>query len=491
MTRARDLANIADGTFTATDLDLSGTLTVSGDANFDSGTLFVDVSANNVGIGTSSPSEQLHIANANDAVILVESTGIDATDDANIQLKTTNGTFTVQNDRSIGTSGALTFAGNTSNNIVIDHNSGNVGIGTSSPTTKLTVASATFEDHILVERTGVGSMHITATNPHGLAFTDGTTQFVTLVQSTGNFGIGTAAPVGAGTALNVRGPSAGLTIGSVVAESYDGVGHITLYSGIGGTDLPSIVYPSIGLRFGAGSKTTSSYAEKMRLDASGNLLVGTTTTRPDNGTGNTGIQLDPSGSLRVGRAGDCMILNRQSTDGAIVYFRKDGTDVGQINAFSGTLAIGGPNSGVMFNGNGMEPTSGGNTRVDGTENIGAAAWRFKDIYATNGTIQTSDANEKQDIAELDEAERRVAVACKGLLRKFRWKDAVAEKGDDARIHFGIIAQDLQAAFEAEGLDAGRYAMFIHSTWTDEETGEERSRMGVRYSELLAFIIAAL
>ena len=34
-----------------------------------------------------------------------------------------------------------------------------------------------------------------------------------------------------------------------------------------------------------------------------------------------------------------------------------------------------------------------------------------------------------------------------------------DKGDDARIHFGIIAQDLQDAFEAEGLDAGRYGMF--------------------------------
>ena len=43
----------------------------------------------------------------------------------------------------------------------------------------------------------------------------------------------------------------------------------------------------------------------------------------------------------------------------------------------------------------------------------------------------------------------------------------------------------------EGLDAGDYAMFISSTWTDEETGEERTRMGVRYSELLAFIIAAI
>jgi len=78
-----------------------------------------------------------------------------------------------------------------------------------------------------------------------------------------------------------------------------------------------------------------------------------------------------------------------------------------------------------------------------------------------------------------------------LLRKFRWKSSVADKGDEARIHFGIIAQDLQDAFTAEGLDAGRYAMFINSTWTDEETGEERSRMGVRYSELLAFIISAI
>ena len=111
------------------------------------------------------------------------------------------------------------------------------------------------------------------------------------------------------------------------------------------------------------------------------------------------------------------------------------------------------------------------------------------MMSNNGTIQTSDRNEKQDIEALSDAEQRVAVAAKGLLRKFRWISSVEENGDDARIHFGIIAQDLQDAFTAEGLDAGRYAMFISSTWTDEETGEERSRMGVRYSELLAFIIA--
>ena len=132
-----------------------------------------------------------------------------------------------------------------------------------------------------------------------------------------------------------------------------------------------------------------------------------------------------------------------------------------------------------------------NSVNDDAVDLGTSGARFDDIFATNGTIQTSDQNDKQDIAELSEAEQRVAVACKGLIRKFKWKSAVASKGSDARYHFGVIAQDVQAAFAAEGLDAGDYGLFISSTWTDEETGQERTRLGVRYSELLAFIIGGL
>jgi len=33
-------------------------------------------------------------------------------------------------------------------------------------------------------------------------------------------------------------------------------------------------------------------------------------------------------------------------------------------------------------------------------------------------------------------------------------------------------------------------MFISDTWTNDD-GEEQTRLGVRYSELLAFIIAAI
>ena len=130
--------------------------------------------------------------------------------------------------------------------------------------------------------------------------------------------------------------------------------------------------------------------------------------------------------------------------------------------------------------------------------------RFDDIYATNTSIiSSSDSTLKQDIETLTDAEERVAAVCKGLLRKFRWIDAVEEKGDEARIHFGIMAQDLRDAFTAEGLDAGRYGMFISNTWWEHEgetypTSEsapegatEVTRLGVRYSELLAFIISAI
>ncbi len=240
-------------------------------------------------------------------------------------------------------------------------------------------------------------------------------------------------------------------------------------------------------------------SESMRIDTSGNVMVGTTDADNQNNSAGSsadnGFAVNSVGHFNAARYnGIVQYLNRTGTDGDIVQFRKGGTTVGSIgndgtSAYFNSTADGGlARAGTVYF---KWSSAQFYPNVDDSYDLGILTKRFDDIYATNGTIQTSDRNEKQDIEALSEAEQRVAVACKGLLRKFRWKSAVEEKGDDARIHFGIIAQDLQAAFEAEGLDAGRYAMFIHSTWTDEETGEERSRMGVRYSELLAFIIAAI
>ena len=228
--------------------------------------------------------------------------------------------------------------------------------------------------------------------------------------------------------------------------------------------------------------------ERMRIDSGGNLLVGKTS----NSSAFAGAMLYDTGNVFGTVDGNyCARFNRLTSDGNIAEFQKDGSTVGSIGTSGGATYLSGPSRGLMFANNQTYPVTNTGASSDDAYDLGGPSARFSDIYATNATIQTSDRNEKQDIAELSDAEQRVAVAAKGLLRKFRWRSAVTEKGDEARTHFGIIAQDLQAAFVAEGLDAGDYAMFISSTWTDEETGEERTRMGVRYSELLAFIIGAL
>ena len=250
------------------------------------------------------------------------------------------------------------------------------------------------------------------------------------------------------------------------------------------------------LLFRTGATTKDGFgAERMRIDTGGNVLVGTTDTSLYNNTSGGGIGLMASNRLDVARAGDVLAtFNRMSNDGQVLQFYQAGGLVGMIGTFSSGIYIAttdGTDSGLGFRSTQVVPCTTTGANRDNAIDLGASGSRFDDIFATNGTIQTSDRNEKQDIEALSDAEQRVAVAAKGLLRKYRWKSAVEEKGDDARIHFGIIAQDLQDAFTAEGLDAGSYAMFISSTWTDEETGEERTRLGVRYSELLAFIISAI
>jgi hypothetical protein len=229
-------------------------------------------------------------------------------------------------------------------------------------------------------------------------------------------------------------------------------------------------------------------------------LVGTTSTGVGAGGANTsGINLNSNGGIELARsANPVLFVNRTTSAGDIVDFRYNGSTVGSIGTQGSTrIYIGTFNgsqpAGIRFVSQSVPyvaPSTSNGGASDNLQDLGAPSERWDDVYATNGTIQTSDRNEKQDIEELSDAEKRVAVVAKGLMRKFRWKDKVAEKGDNARTHFGIIAQDLQDAFTAEGLDAGDYAMFTSNTWTDDN-GNEQTRLGVRYNQLLAFIISAI
>ena len=143
--------------------------------------------------------------------------------------------------------------------------------------------------------------------------------------------------------------------------------------------------------------------------------------------------------------------------------------------------------------------------TDNTFNLGSGSFRFGTVFAATGTINTSDGRSKQDIQSIDDAEKRVAQAVKGLIKKFRFKDAVEKKDDDARIHFGVVAQEVAQAFNAEGLDANNYGLFCFDEWYEvdgqsveaDDLGQypdgavKKDRFGIRYDELLAFIIASL
>jgi len=490
----------AAGSFTTlqadTSLNVDGTVTADG-LTVDTDTLYVDATNNRVGIGTSSPDTDLDVSSSTGATVRIQnsSTGLgDGTAVGKLEMYANDGSSNGTGAMGyLETKSTSAFGNNFKttlgvpvgggNNILAFANgsehvflngSGNVGIGTTSPTDKLTVNGGidvldNFSLNLGSNQgggatllyNGNGNLDITPRSGYSTVFTGG------------NVGIGTDSP-SSGISSDQQGLHiqhsnvAYLTLDNTNGSKYtlfsDGDGNFRIHD----LDVPT---------------------ERMRIDSSGNLLVNATSLN----IANTGHGFGAYAYHT--RSGEPVLyVNRTTSDGSIIEFRKDNAPVGSIGVDDSDLYIGTGVTGLLFfdTGNRIVPfnTSTGGPS-DNTTDLGDPSFRFDDVYATNGTIQTSDRNEKQDIEELSEAEQRVAVAAKALLRKFRWIDSVEENGDDARIHFGIIAQDLQAAFEAEGLDAGRYAMFIHSTWTDEETGEERSRMGVRYSELLAFIIAAI
>ena len=276
-----------------------------------------------------------------------------------------------------------------------------------------------------------------------------------------------------------------------------------------------------GLIFETGA--SSSTSERVRLDNSGNLLVGKTSTA----IGTAGHTLQADGFFSATRSGaQCAGFNRLTDEGNIVEIRKDGTLVGTLGVdFTDNLVVSGnaSHSGVIFGGVAVIPYKNGNV-ADDIIALGSATGRYDDAFVVNGVTTSSDQNEKQQIASLTDAEIAAAKRISNSFKTFKWNAAVETKGDNARTHTGVIAQEVRASLEAEGLDAGNYAFFMSDTWwetqtevpaveADEENGieakdaytrtntfetaeeapegaTERTRLGIRYPELLAFIGAA-
>lgn len=105
---------------------------------------------------------------------------------------------------------------------------------------------------------------------------------------------------------------------------------------------------------------------------------------------------------------------------------------------------------------------------DDTHDLGAATKRWDDVYATNGTIQTSDKRQKEKIKDSD-----LGLDFINSLRAVRF---LRKKGK--RTHYGLIAQEVESV-----LDGKDFAGLIYDKDSDQ--------YGLRYEEFIGPMIKAI
>jgi hypothetical protein len=159
------------------------------------------------------------------------------------------------------------------------------------------------------------------------------------------------------------------------------------------------------LSFHTSTDGSEDFAERMRIDSSGNLLVGTTDTFPGGGDTNTGVSLTNSGAVVASRDGDFAArFNRKTSDGDIVQFNIDGTTVGSIGSTSGFFFIGGTegtDAYISFGSAGVRPATSAGAARDAAVDLGGSTNRFKDLYLSGGVYVggTGAANLLDDYEE--------------------------------------------------------------------------------------------
>ena len=311
------------------DVSLKDRMKVSGNGDIsfyeDTGTtpkFFWDASAESLGIGTSSPSVNLHIASATPAFRMED------TDGGFAQFDASNGSLSIQADQGGAVASSyIRFQIDSTERMVIN-SSGNVGIGTTSPS---------------------GNLHISGSGDRSLLITGGT----------------------AGTTSVQMGDSSDQDAGAI---RYDNSNN--------------------SMQF------VTNASEAMRIDSSGNVLVGKTSTA----FGTAGTVIKPTTGVTITRsAADPLALNRLSTDGEILGFYKDGTTVGSIGTTASDLYIGTGDTTIRFADgvDGVIPTGTNGAQRDGAVNLGAASNRFQHLYLSGGVYLggTGSANKLDDYEE--------------------------------------------------------------------------------------------
>lgn len=172
-------------------------------------------------------------------------------------------------------------------------------------------------------------------------------------------------------------------------------------------------------------------------------------------------------------------------------------------------------SGLEYSGDGttrhMRTLSSGSVEAgnDNAYTFGTAGKRWSEIFAANGTINTSDERDKTEVKPLSAAEIEAAVLLSKEVGSYQWLASIEAKGeDDARHHIGLTVQRAIAVMDSCELEPMAYGFICYDVWPRlvekmkviNEDGEEEvietiteagDRYGFRYSQLAMFILAGL
>jgi hypothetical protein len=459
---------------------------------------FWDASAESLGIGTSSPDNSLHISYTDstaysdathDAGIQIENTDTTTNSFSQLHFRTGNSDSYIRNIREGDNLASLAFltddggaTGDVGEAMRID-SSGNVGINTSSavPLDANAQLLAIHGDAVGAERAQIklttatsgqaagdgfyiavddSAAYISQRENQPLVFSTNATERMRL-DSSGNVGIGLN-PSGfltSGYALRLYG-------GTQTYLSFNNSTYTTQAAGgfVIGNDGGAA---RITQRENDPIIVATNNTERMRIDSSGNVLVGTTSANANGITLNFGDYIYASRN-----GGQALFVNRDTSDGTLIDLRKNGSAVGSIDAVSsipvfntststGALGVGGTRV-YQWDSNQFYPL------VDDAKSVGAASYRFRDAHFS-GTVNaanfntTSDATLKTNVETLTGSLDAVK-SLRGV--SFDW----LENGGS---EVGVIAQEVEAVLP------------------DVVSTNDQGIKSVKYGNMVALLIEAM
>jgi len=503
---------------TSSGLSVTGAITGTGDLTVDTNTLHVDSSNNRVGIGTTSPSDKLHTANAGNINTKIECTASGSGANAGLNLKSADGgDYFIQTGNAVSgglrffdatasstrmlidSSGRLLLGTTTEGNISADNltvaDSGDCGITIRSGTTNL--GSIFFSDGTSGNAEFDAFIQYSHNNQKLFIGTGATGNSDVVIDSSGNVGVGTASPT---RRLHVEQDANDDIATFINGDTTNGYGV-----NIKGGGSASGRYV---LRLADGSNN-----DVMRVLANGNVGIGTTSpsvsldieaTTPTIRLTDSDASGTPESEIRGG-GGDLVFSADRDNEKAntLILFETDGAERMRITDetnkeiyFNGNTTLPGlanTNTGMSF-----ETTLGSifmsrnnasslYVNVNGTGNQQLVSLRQNGTEVQNLKTQTmsysSDEKVKKDIEALPIG---LDFINKLEPKQFRYKFSE----DTDPVSYGLIAQELEASLTSSGVTKDS-ALLCQYKALKETDNKDTSEYWVDYTKMIPVLIKAV